>query len=142
MLKICPVSFIIGIVWVYDIIWFLPLDFVKFGLQMAFARSATGIKPFNQCHEGCLSKLCKGSAIAPENATAVEIPSENPQPRRLSRMSNDVAIQTPHHKRQKPILNKINELGEFGAPYYTAHTDILSGIQQQGFMARSFSTHQ
>lgn len=33
----------------------------------------------------------------------------------------------------KSIATKINEMAEFGAPYYTTHTDILSGLKQQAF---------
>ncbi|CAF1301651.1 unnamed protein product [Rotaria magnacalcarata] len=135
------IAFIIAqwaIVWVYDIIWFLPLDFVTFGLQIAFARSPTAVKPFNQCCECCFSKICKGNAIAPENVTTIQITSHNPPVHQLSKINNDVATQIQSHMQEKSITT-INEIAEFDAPYYKPHTDILSGLKQQVFMAGSFS---
>ncbi|CAF4125458.1 unnamed protein product [Rotaria socialis] len=127
-----------AIVWVYDIIWFLPLDFVTCDLQIAFARSPTAVKTFNQCCECCFSKICKGNAIAPENVTTIQITSHNPPVHQLSKINNDVATQIQSHTQEKSIT-KINEIAEFGAPYYKPHTDILTGLKQQVFMARSFS---
>ncbi|CAF3487873.1 unnamed protein product [Rotaria socialis] len=129
---------ILAIVWVYDIIWFLPLDFVTCDLQIAFARSPTAVKTFNQCCECCFSKICKGNAIAPENVTTIQITSHNPPVHQLSKINNDVATQIQSHTQEKSIT-KINEIAEFGAPYYKPHTDILTGLKQQVFMARSFS---
>ena len=126
--------FVIAIIWVYDVIWFLPLDFIKFGLQVGFNRSFIGVSPFKQC---CgikfgSKKEKQENVIVPETV----IPVPKAMPRQLSRQMSlkyteiqKMAAAPPKLQRgvsrQKSVLQRIDEIGGAGAGFYDPHMDIL-----------------
>ncbi|CAF4573941.1 unnamed protein product, partial [Rotaria magnacalcarata] len=116
------------IVWVYDIIWFIPLDFVKFGLQMAFARSLGGAKPFNGGCDNLFSKICKRSAVSPEHTVTIRRTSHRQSTRPSLNNGEDISTRLSSRLQRKSVIDKIDEFVELGASYYTPHADILSGL--------------
>lgn len=142
--------FFIAIIWVYDAIWFLPLDFIKFSLQVAFNCSFSVVKPFKQCcgRKCSRKKKQQKNAVGPES----EIPIPKPVPPQFIRQMSiryteiqqkqaEATVNVQNlPKKEKGILKRIDEFGELGANYYSPHMEVLSTLRRrQVILGRAYS---
>lgn len=142
--------FPIAIIWVYDLIWFFPLDFIKFGLQIAFNCSFRAVKPFKQCcgWDCTIKRKRKENAIVPETEISVPEPIPDQLLRQMSirytEMQKNTGVFPKDQKspvREKSVLRRIDEIGEMGANYYNPHMEVLSTLRHRQVMLGRAHSH-
>ena len=115
-IKYCFVLFFnLGIIWIYNLIWFIPLDFIKFGLQAVFHRSLHTVKPFEHIHRRLLASKQANASVAPLDM-ADEIANER-------RASSKPPLEPESTTDRSTVLEQVTQ---FGASFYSPYTDTLS----------------
>lgn len=144
------VFFFIAIIWVYDAIWFFPLDFIKFGLQIAFNCSFRIVKPFKQCcgSDCTIQRQRKENVIVPETEIRAPKPIPDQLLRQMSIRYTEIQKNTGASSRdqnpftrEKSVLRRIDEIGEMGANYYSPHMEILSTLRHRQVMLGRAHSH-
>jgi hypothetical protein len=123
------IHFYLAIVWVYNLVWFVPLDFTKFGLQVAFNRSLHVVKPFEHIHRRLIaSKQAKGTVI-PIEMIAKIVGNRREQIRRLSEREEP--------KQASWFTATLDEAAQTGSSYYSPYTETLSVLTQRNPLRKS-----
>ena len=102
---------------------------------MAFSRSFRVVNPFVECCGYKLSGRSKKKTLEPRVVTAAEEERRHSLKRQLSTQSADFQRRRVSLSQQKSVIDRIDEIGELGASYYSPHTDILSSVQRQTSVA-------
>jgi hypothetical protein len=150
--------FILAIVWVYNIIWFLPLDFIKFGLQASFDRDLHAVKPFNALQRRRISVKLPENAIVPIETPSPIVNARRKLDRQITRqmtqqisrqmtrqisrqMSKEGGVDEDRVEEQSgSIITTLEQLTQTGASFYAPYTDTLSALRRQNPLLRSMST--
>ncbi|CAF1024705.1 unnamed protein product [Didymodactylos carnosus] len=108
-----------GIVWIWNIIWFIPLDLIKFCLQAIFAKSIHAIQPFNnRCRA-----FCRRS-----HRQVQESSSDNNYPtlENLLKQTSNLERSTDENDF---LLTKFDEFSMTGANFYSFYTEPLDKLK-------------
>lgn len=126
--------FLLAIIWVYNIIWFIPIDFIKFGLQAVFHRSLHAVKPFEHIRR----RLSKS-----KEAQASVMPMDEAE--RIAEERREYLKQKPQQaKPLEPIPvsclpTKVDQITQTGSSFYSPYTDTLSALRAHNPLLRSLS---
>lgn len=139
MIVYCFPSFIclIAIVWIYNLIWSVPLDFIKFGLQAVFCRNLKGIIPLDQLRRCLASRKMSTNTIAPAATTSTAVPLH----RQLSRSVSTATSDNTENLELQPasILPELDHLARAGASFYSTYTEPLSALEHPKPLIKSQS---
>lgn len=119
----------LGIVWIYNFIWFVPLDFIKFVLQASFNRSLHAVKPFEHIHRRLIASR-QARAVVPEGVAQDLIKERRVYMQQASLRQESVE--------EKPGV--IDHVAEFGSSFYSSYTDPLSALRKLNPLLRRIST--
>jgi hypothetical protein len=75
----------LAIVLIWNIIWFIPLDFIKFALQAAFDRSVRTVRPFEHIHRRLIALKQAKTSVQPSNVVDQIIDDRREHSGRLSK---------------------------------------------------------
>ena len=119
----------LGIVWIYNFIWFVPLDFIKFALQASFSRSLHAVKPFEHIHRRLIASR-QARTIVPDGVAQDLI--------RERRVYMQQASLRQESVEEKP--GALDKVAEFGSSFYSSYTDPLSALRKLNPLLRRTST--
>jgi hypothetical protein len=126
--------FFLAIVWIYNLIWFIPLDFIKFGLQAMFSRSLHAVKPFDKSHHSFDSKKQSINLIMP-TVTDSTIDINHSQPV-LQDAAEDQGNSESH---LESIMTTLDQFTQTGASYYSPYTETFSVLRSRNSLLSSLS---
>ncbi|CAF4146050.1 unnamed protein product [Adineta steineri] len=122
-----------AIIWVYNIIWYIPLDYIKFGLQAVFNRSLHAVKPFEHIRLRLLaSKQAKGTVIPSDLIEKIII--DRREHLRQSQRQEPLATKPATY-----MTTKLDEFTQTGSSFYSPYTDTLSFLRKQNPLIKSVS---
>jgi hypothetical protein len=123
------------IVWIYNLIWFVPLDFIKFGLQAAFNRSLHAVKPFEHIHRRWIaSKQAKGTVIPSEVLEKI-IDERRQNLKQLYQQERPL-----EEKTTTCLPKKLDQVTQTGSSFYSPYTETLSFLRTQNPLLKSVSS--
>ena len=125
--------FFVAIIWVYNFIWFVPLDFIKFALQAVFHRSIHAVQPFERIHRRLLASRQAKGTVTPADMEKKAIEERRTQRKRTSRQEE--ALET------KPISwipKKFEQATIAGSGLYAPYTETLSALKKQNPLLQQF----
>jgi hypothetical protein len=137
--------FFLAIVWVYNLIWFVPLDFIKFGLQATFDRSIRAVQPFDRFQRRRVSIKVAENAVGPEETFSTTLATRRQVERQYSRQVTRQSIEEEEIDKGQPsqlpesLITTLNHLTQTGASFYAPYTDTLSALRRQNPLLRSVS---
>ncbi|CAF4876145.1 unnamed protein product [Rotaria sp. Silwood1] len=118
-----------AIVWIYNLIWFVPLDYIKFGLQAVFSRSLHAVKPFEHIHRRIIASKHAKATVIPLEIIQKIIDDRREQLRQLSQREEVHEV--------KPTA--FDQFTQIGSSFYSPYTDTLSVLRKQNPLLRSIS---
>ncbi|CAF3588766.1 unnamed protein product [Rotaria sordida] len=117
-----------AIIWIYNLIWFVPLDYIKFSLQAIFSRSLHVIKPFEHIHRRLIASKQAKATVIPLEIIQKTIDERREQLRQLSQREV---------REVKPTT--FDQLTQTGSSLYSPYTDTLSALRKRDPLLRSIS---
>ncbi len=116
-------------------IWFIPLDFIKFGLQAVFHRSLKTIKPFEHIHRRLIASRKAKGTVVPLGIADKDAGHRLERAKRLSQQE-----QPFQGRRGTRISIKLDEVSQSGSSFYAPYTDPLSILRIQNPLLTPAST--
>jgi len=124
-----------GIIWIYNMIWFVPLDFIKFALQAVFHRSLHAVKPFEHLHRRIIaSKQAKGTVVPLEVAERYAI-DRREYLKQISQHEQPLEPKAP-----SCLPSTIDQVTQTGSSFYAPYTDTLAALRTHNPLLRSMSS--
>ncbi|CAF0990420.1 unnamed protein product [Rotaria sordida] len=117
-----------AIIWIYNLIWFVPLDYIKFSLQAIFSRSLHVIKPFEHIHRRLIASKQAKATVLPLEIIQKTIDERREQLRQLSQREV---------REVKPTT--FDQFTQTGSSFYSPYTDTLSALRKRDPLLRSIS---
>ncbi|CAF0885835.1 unnamed protein product [Rotaria sordida] len=117
-----------AIIWIYNLIWFVPLDYIKFSLQAIFSRSLHVIKPFEHIHRRLIASKQAKATVIPLEIIQKTIDERREQLRQLSQREV---------REVKPTT--FDQFTQTGSSFYSPYTDTLSALRKRDPLLRSIS---
>ncbi len=115
-------------------IWFIPLDFIKFGLQAVFHRSLKTIKPFEHIHRRLIAAKQTKGTVVPLEVADKDAGDRRERSKRLSQQKQPLEI-----KQATRISTKLDEFTQTGSSFYAPYTDTLSILRIQNPLLKPVS---
>ena len=101
-------------------IWFIPIDFIKFGLQAAFHRSIHTIKPFEHIHRRLIASKQAKATVVPLDVAERAASIRREYSRQGSQKEGAVAA-APQ--------TRLDQIAETGSSFYSPYTATLSALR-------------
>jgi len=124
---------LLAIVWIYNLIWFVPLDFIKFGLQAVFNRTLHAVKPFERIHDHVIASKRSKRAIMPSETIDKIIDARRDYSRQLSQQEQQLEVKTTC------MPTTFDQMTQTGASFYSPYTDTLSVLKKRNPFLKSVS---
>jgi len=117
------------------LIWFIPLDFIKFGLQAVFHRSLHTIKPFEHIHRRLIASKQAKATVVPLEVAEKDASYRRQRSKRLSQQEQPSEVtQTTN------VPTKLDLLSRTGSSFYAPYTDTLSILRIQNPLLKPVSS--
>ena len=130
------IPFFVAIIWVYNLIWFIPLDYIKFVLQAVFQRSVHAVQPFERIHRRLLAWRKAKGAVTPSDLVDKIIEERREQQRQISQTQQEKPLEA---KQGSYMSTKLEQVAVAGSSHYAPYTETLSVLLRQNPLTRSFS---
>jgi hypothetical protein len=124
---------LLAIVWIYNLIWFVPLDFIKFGLQAVFNRTLHAVKPFERIHNHMIASRRAKRAIMPSETIDKIIDDHPGYSRQLSQQEQQLEVKTTC------MPTTFDQVTQTGSSFYSPYTETLSFLRKQNPLLKSVS---
>lgn len=113
----------LGIVWIYNLIWFIPLDYIKFALQAAFSGNLHVVKPFEHMRRRIRALKQTEATVVPMDQSEDRISNRSPPSKQASRPGEFSGSQ-----RGQRAPTKFDGFTQRGASFYAPYTEPLSAL--------------
>ncbi len=118
----------------YNIIWFVPLDYIKFVLQAAFHRSVHAVKPFEHIHRRLIASRQAKATVVPLELAEKIVGDRRDALRILAQQER------PLEPKQVTCLPRtLDEVTQTGSSFYSPYTETLSVLRKHNPLLRSVS---
>ncbi len=124
----------LAIVLIWNIIWFIPLDFIKFALQAAFDRSLRTVKPFEHIHRRRIALKQAETTVLPSDVVEQIIDDRREHSKRLAKQEQTLEV-----GETTSFATKFDQVAQAGSSFYSPYTDTLSVLRRPNRLLRSRS---
>ncbi|CAF0900061.1 unnamed protein product [Adineta ricciae] len=109
-----------AIIWIYNLIWYVPLDYIKFALQAVLERSLHAVSPFEHLHRRLIASQ---GTVAPHDGLQRKT-SDRREQRRQSQ--TEVSLTEASNV---CLPAKFDQVTETGSSFYSPYTETLSVLK-------------